>query len=65
MGLESSSEGDGEGVGQFILPTPATCLHAYEDRGKNQVKKKLRMTGKEKIDFQLKFKLTILKYTET
>lgn len=23
------------------------------------------MAGKEKIDFQLKFKLTILKYTET
>ena len=33
-------------------------------RKEEQVKKR-RMTGKEKIDFQLEFKVTILKYTET
>ena len=58
--LESSSESDGRGVGRFILPTSVYMLVRKEE----QVKKR-RMTGKEKIDFQLKFKVTILKYTET
>ena len=60
MCLESSSESDGGGVGRFILPTSVYMLVRKEE----QVKKR-RMTGKEKIDFQLKFKVTILKYTET
>ena len=50
----------GGGVGRFILPTSVYMLVRKEE----QVKKR-RMTGKEKIDFQLEFKVTILKYTET
>lgn len=60
MCLESPSESGGRGVGRFILPTSVYMLVRKEE----QVKKR-RMTGKEKIAFQIKFKVTTLKYTET